>query len=180
MLNEKSRVVHNTGMNDPQPIDPRRRIRELLAIPDRDRTDEEWDELNELEIRTAPGNRESSDRSSDKRFSTSGPGQGHPRRQERKPERKGGNPRPESKGEKRPQEGRPDNRPQEGRGDGQGRSSRRQHRRPKRNGENQGGGGNAGPATGGADVGGGNSGSGSTESGGGSGGTPNGGGTANE
>jgi len=30
----------------------------LLAIPDRDRTDEQWDELNELEILLAPGNRE--------------------------------------------------------------------------------------------------------------------------
>jgi len=38
-------------------FDPRRRIRELLAIPDRDRSDAEWDELNELEIQTAPGNR---------------------------------------------------------------------------------------------------------------------------
>ncbi len=41
----------------PVAFDPRRRIRELLAIPDRDRTDAEWDELNELEIQTAPGNR---------------------------------------------------------------------------------------------------------------------------
>lgn len=39
------------------PFDPRRRIRELLSIPERDRTDAEWDELNELEIQTAPGNR---------------------------------------------------------------------------------------------------------------------------
>lgn len=38
-------------------FDPRRRIRELLSIPERDRTDAEWDELNELEIQTAPGNR---------------------------------------------------------------------------------------------------------------------------
>ena len=38
-------------------FDPRRRIRELMSIPDRDRTDEAWDELNELEIQTAPGNR---------------------------------------------------------------------------------------------------------------------------
>lgn len=38
-------------------FDPRRRIRELLAIPERDRSDAEWDELNELEIQTAPGNR---------------------------------------------------------------------------------------------------------------------------
>ena len=41
-------------------FDPRRRIRELLNIPDRDRTDAEWDELNELEIQTAPGNRSGS------------------------------------------------------------------------------------------------------------------------
>jgi hypothetical protein len=41
-------------------FDPRRRIRELLSIPERDRTDAEWDELNELEIQTAPGNRTSS------------------------------------------------------------------------------------------------------------------------
>ena len=41
----------------PPAFDPRRRIRELLSIPERDRTDAEWDELNELEIQTAPGNR---------------------------------------------------------------------------------------------------------------------------
>lgn len=46
-------------MNDPELLDLRRRIRELQAIPERDRTDEQWDELNELEIRTAPGNRDS-------------------------------------------------------------------------------------------------------------------------
>ena len=45
-------------MDDMQPIDMRRRIRELLSIPERDRTEAEWDELNELEIRTAPGNRD--------------------------------------------------------------------------------------------------------------------------
>jgi hypothetical protein len=38
-------------------FDPRRRIRELQSIPERDRSDAEWDELNELEIQTAPGNR---------------------------------------------------------------------------------------------------------------------------
>jgi hypothetical protein len=43
----------------PAAFDPRRRIRELLSIPERDRTDAEWDELNELEIQTAPGNRAS-------------------------------------------------------------------------------------------------------------------------
>lgn len=41
----------------PQGVDPRRRMRELLSIPERDRTDAQWDELNELEIQFAPGNR---------------------------------------------------------------------------------------------------------------------------
>lgn len=44
-------------MNDSQPPSPRARMQELLAIPDRNRTDEEWDELNELEIALASGNR---------------------------------------------------------------------------------------------------------------------------
>jgi len=116
VLNMGYRVVHNVGMNDPQPIDPRRRIRELLAIPERDRTDEQWDELNELEIRTAPGNRESDrppERQSEMRPGISG--------QARRPERSKGvnnnSPRPEG----RPQEGRLDGRP-----------PKRQHRRPKR------------------------------------------------
>lgn len=45
-------------MNAPQPVSPRRRMQQLLAIPDRDRSDAEWDELNELEIQLAPGNRD--------------------------------------------------------------------------------------------------------------------------
>ena len=45
-------------MNDPQqPISPRARLQELLAIPERQRTDAQWDELNELEISLAAGNR---------------------------------------------------------------------------------------------------------------------------
>ena len=36
--------------------DPRRRLRELVAIPDRDRTDALWDEIIGLEIQLAPGN----------------------------------------------------------------------------------------------------------------------------
>ena len=49
-------------MNDSQPpqnppVSPRARMQELLAIPDRNRTDAEWDELNELEIALASGNR---------------------------------------------------------------------------------------------------------------------------
>ncbi len=41
----------------PLPPDPRRRLRELLSIPERDRTDAQWDEIIELEIQLAPGNR---------------------------------------------------------------------------------------------------------------------------
>ena len=114
VLNEGCRVVHNVAMNDPEPIDPRRRIRELNAIPERDRTDEQWDELNELEIRTAPGNRESNGQQEKRQNSQNSPGQS--RRPDRGP--KNNNPRPDS----RPQEGRP----------ADGRPPKRQHRRPKR------------------------------------------------
>ena len=44
-------------MNEQQPVSPRRRQQELLAIPERQRTDAEWDELNELEITLASVNR---------------------------------------------------------------------------------------------------------------------------
>lgn len=44
-------------MNAPAPTPPRRRLQELLSIPERIRTDAEWDEINELEISLAPGNR---------------------------------------------------------------------------------------------------------------------------
>lgn len=44
--------------NEPQPISPRDRLKALQAIPERQRTDAEWDELNELEIKLASGNRE--------------------------------------------------------------------------------------------------------------------------
>jgi len=38
------------------------RLRELLAIPDRERTDAQWDELNELEIVLASSNRQGAPR----------------------------------------------------------------------------------------------------------------------
>jgi hypothetical protein len=43
-------------MNEPQAPSPRRRMQELLAIPDSRRTEEEWDELIELEISLASVN----------------------------------------------------------------------------------------------------------------------------
>lgn len=45
-------------MNAPQPISPRQRLQELLAIPEGQRTDAQWDEINELEIKFASGNRQ--------------------------------------------------------------------------------------------------------------------------
>lgn len=45
------------------PLDLRRRLRELLSVPERDRTDEQWDEIIELEIQLAPGNRVSGNES---------------------------------------------------------------------------------------------------------------------
>lgn len=34
----------------------RQKLREMLSIPERERTDAQWDEIIELEIRLAPGN----------------------------------------------------------------------------------------------------------------------------
>ena len=45
-------------MNTPEPVSPRRRLQDLLAFPERQRTDAEWDEINELEIKLASANRE--------------------------------------------------------------------------------------------------------------------------
>ena len=42
----------------PQPVSPRQRLQELLAIPEGQRTEAQWDELNELEIKLASGNRQ--------------------------------------------------------------------------------------------------------------------------
>lgn len=81
-------------MNDSQPPQPaqspRARLQELLAIPDRNRTDAEWDELNELEIALASGNRpgapEPQSRSIHQRQNTGGAG---------RPQQPGGGGRPQ-------------------------------------------------------------------------------------
>ncbi|WP_041512114.1 hypothetical protein [Nitrosospira sp. NpAV] len=44
-------------MDKPQPISSRHRLQELLAIPERQRTEAQWDEINELEITLTPVNR---------------------------------------------------------------------------------------------------------------------------
>ena len=44
-------------MNAPQPMSPRARLQELLAIPESKRTDAQWDEIHELEIKLSSANR---------------------------------------------------------------------------------------------------------------------------
>lgn len=45
-------------MDKSQPNAARARLQELLAVPESQRTEAEWDELHELEIMLAPGNRQ--------------------------------------------------------------------------------------------------------------------------
>ncbi|TRZ89505.1 MAG: hypothetical protein D4R84_17690 [Rhodocyclaceae bacterium] len=69
--------------NEPQAPDPRRRLRELLAIPDHQRTDAIWDEIIELEICLAPGNRiQGSPGAQPEQGRRQGAGQGQGRRPE--------------------------------------------------------------------------------------------------
>jgi hypothetical protein len=82
-------------------FDPRRRLRELLSVPERDRTDAQWDEINELEIQLAPGNRVSPGQppgSSDKPVGSSG-GSGRQFQQKKHPPKSGGG------GKRRPRPG---------------------------------------------------------------------------
>jgi hypothetical protein len=98
------------------PPDTRRRLRDLLSIPERDRTDEQWDEIIELEIQLAPGNRVSSNE-------PMGGSPGRSNMQHGKPANAGGAPgqqqkkhRPRTNNNRRP---RP-NKPQSGGGGGTG------------------------------------------------------------
>jgi hypothetical protein len=65
-------------MDDPQTPSPRARMQALQAIPESKRTDAEWDELNELEILLASGNRQGAPGQSE-RGNPPAPG-GHPGR----------------------------------------------------------------------------------------------------
>lgn len=62
-------------MNKPQPTSPRARLQALLAIPERQRTDAEWDEIIDLEITLAPGNREGAGERDMRRNANPGQGQ---------------------------------------------------------------------------------------------------------
>jgi hypothetical protein len=117
-LNGEKTVAFDIQIDDVQPIDMRRRIRELQSIPERDRTDAEWDELNELEIRTAPGNRDyerTQDRQTDRRPGILGRQGGRPERNIKLQGNKNGGPL------RQKFDGQPE-----------GRLLKRQNRRPKR------------------------------------------------
>ncbi len=47
-------------MEKQQEVSSRQRLQELLAIPERQRTEAQWDEINELEIALTPVNRAAS------------------------------------------------------------------------------------------------------------------------
>jgi hypothetical protein len=64
-------------MNESQPLSPRQRLHALMAVPERERTDAQWDELNELEIMLASGNREETPKQ-DVRRNAAAPA-GHPK-----------------------------------------------------------------------------------------------------
>jgi hypothetical protein len=70
-------------------LDLRRRLRELLSVPERERTDEQWDEIIELEVRLAPGNRLEPSRRADSGSGSQGQG-----RQQQAPKKHSGGPRP--------------------------------------------------------------------------------------
>lgn len=87
-------------MENEQPLSPRRRLQQLLAIPDNQRSEAQWDEIVELEITLAPGNREDGP-GRDMRLVTAQP---------QSPSRKANKPQ-----HTRPQQGKPpQNKPQAG------------------------------------------------------------------
>ncbi|MCK0511159.1 hypothetical protein [Aromatoleum buckelii] len=91
-------------MNAPQPTSPRRRMQELLEIPDSQRTEAEWDELIELEISMAPGNREGAPQPGARRMDS---GTGGPRKPGRHAKPGSGQPRSGPQGPRPPAQPKP-------------------------------------------------------------------------
>ena len=89
----------------PPANDNRRRLRELLSIPERDRTDEQWDEIIELEIQLAPGNRVSATEHG------GGPGSGGGGMGHNKPAGQAKKHRPRSNNNRRPRPNKPTGNP---------------------------------------------------------------------
>jgi hypothetical protein len=77
---------NGTANPEPKSQDLGRRLRELLAIPERDRSDAVWDEIIGLEIQLAPGNRASAPHNDMNRRQEQGQGQGRRQDSSRRPE----------------------------------------------------------------------------------------------
>lgn len=92
----------------------RQRLRELLSVPERERTDPQWDEIIELEIRLAPGNQIDPNRSNNDPVGT-----GQNFRQPRPPN-KSGHPNQQRKQGRRPNKGHPGQRGGSGSGGNNG------------------------------------------------------------
>jgi hypothetical protein len=85
--------------SEPPPVEPplhdaRRRLRELLAIPERDRSDAVWDEIINIEIDLAPGNRASAPQGDNGRRQDPGQRQHQGRRPDQQAQRPGQNQNP--------------------------------------------------------------------------------------
>ena len=103
-MNNKQQPQQPQQPQQQQPASPRARLQQLLAVPERDRTDEQWDEINELEIMLASGNRN---------VEAAHQGRGTPlARQQQKPNQQGG----------------------QGQGQDPRKQGRKFHKRPKRKG----------------------------------------------
>jgi hypothetical protein len=80
-------------MDEPQSVSLKDRLRALLAIPDSQRTDAEWDELNEIEITLASSNQLSNPEPGARRNGPADPGGrrgGPPGQQHQRPTGGGG------------------------------------------------------------------------------------------
>ena len=110
-------------MNKPQSTSPRARLQELQAIPERQRTEEEWDELNELEIMFAAGNRDTGHGNRDHDRGNRDPAHG----------RRDGQPPPQGQGQG---QGQGPRKPDGGPGGGGRKGQRKFHKKPKKNNPN--------------------------------------------
>ena len=76
----------NPAIDVPQPISPRQRLQELLSIPEGQRTEAQWEEINELEIKLASSNRQETPQQGARRNTPVTAG--HPRPGGRPPDKK--------------------------------------------------------------------------------------------
>ena len=90
-----------------QSQDARRRLRQLLAIPERDRSDAIWDEIIGLEIGLAPGNRAPSPNGDEGRHQQPGRRQGQgPRPEQGQRQGPGSGGKPARRMARKPRRGR--------------------------------------------------------------------------